>query len=106
MESITPSLKELLARHEALEQQLEEARKQEADRVLREIVTKMREYNITLHELMGKEANIEPKFPAAGAKYRDPVSGATWTGRGRAPHWIVDKNREDFLLQPSLFHNQ
>jgi DNA-binding protein H-NS len=31
-------------------------------------------------------------------KYRDPVSGATWTGRGITPKWIIDKNREDFLI--------
>lgn len=106
MESITPSLKELLARHEALEQQLEEARQQEADRVLREIVGKMREYNITLTELMGSDAHAHPKTPAASVKYRDPETGATWSGRGRAPHWIADKNRDDFLVQPSLFRSQ
>jgi DNA-binding protein H-NS len=44
METITPSLKELLARGEALQQELEQARQQEAERTLREIVSKMREY--------------------------------------------------------------
>jgi len=32
------------------------------------------------------------------AKYRDPQSGATWSGRGRAPHWLVDQDREKFLI--------
>ncbi|WP_159938946.1 H-NS family nucleoid-associated regulatory protein, partial [Caballeronia arationis] len=36
---------------------------------------------------------------AAVPKYRDLQSGATWSGRGRAPHWIVDKNRDDFLVR-------
>ncbi|MFL9888855.1 H-NS family nucleoid-associated regulatory protein [Paraburkholderia agricolaris] len=32
-------------------------------------------------------------------KYRDPKSGATWTGHGRAPSWIaVAKNRDRFLV--------
>jgi DNA-binding protein H-NS len=34
-------------------------------------------------------------------KYRDPVSGATWTGSGRTPNWIVGQNLEDFLITPS-----
>jgi DNA-binding protein H-NS len=33
-------------------------------------------------------------------KYRDPKSGATWSGRGRAPLWIRDvKNRSKFLIE-------
>jgi DNA-binding protein H-NS len=35
----------------------------------------------------------------AAVKYRDPKSGATWTGHGRAPSWIAAaKNREKFLI--------
>jgi DNA-binding protein H-NS len=43
METVMPDLKELLARREALQQELEQAREQEAERALREIVAKMRE---------------------------------------------------------------
>ncbi|QIE22913.1 H-NS family nucleoid-associated regulatory protein [Caballeronia sp. SBC2] len=33
------------------------------------------------------------------AMYRNPKSGATWTGRGRAPAWIADaKDRAKFLI--------
>ena len=32
------------------------------------------------------------------AKYRNPVTGETWTGRGKAPLWIVGKERETFLI--------
>jgi DNA-binding protein H-NS len=33
------------------------------------------------------------------AMYRDPKSGATWSGRGRAPSWIAEaKNRNKFLI--------
>ncbi|WP_322005172.1 H-NS family nucleoid-associated regulatory protein [Paraburkholderia tropica] len=38
----------------------------------------------------------------AAAKYRDPKSGATWSGRGRAPAWIANaKNRDKFLAEPT-----
>ena len=31
----------------------------------------------------------------AAPKYRDPISGSTWTGRGVAPAWIKDVAKED-----------
>ena len=101
-----PRLKELLARREVLQQELEQARQMEVDRTLREIVAKMREYKITLQELMGTKAHARMVPPAANAKYRDPATGATWSGRGRLPNWIADKNRDEFLIQPSLFRSQ
>ena len=36
-----------------------------------------------------------PKPP----KYRDPVSGATWTGQGGMPNWMKGKNADDFLIK-------
>lgn len=86
---------QLRAQQEALDQQLAEAKERETRLVLIEIVQKMREYGISLNELMGRKTGSPPIEP--GAKYRDPVSGATWSGRGRAPHWIAGKNRDEFL---------
>src|SRR5258708_3610811 len=44
-------------------------------------------------------AKTEAKGSAAAAKYRDPKTGATWTGHGRAPSWIAAaKNRDKFLV--------
>ncbi|MCV9917067.1 H-NS histone family protein, partial [Burkholderia pseudomallei] len=28
-----------------------------------------------------------------------PKSGATWSGRGKPPNWIVGKNRDRFLIE-------
>ncbi|TCG05368.1 histidine biosynthesis protein HisIE [Paraburkholderia steynii] len=39
------------------------------------------------------------KSSASTAKYRDPKTGATWTGHGRAPAWIANaKDRTKFLV--------
>ena len=36
------------------------------------------------------------------AKYRDPESGATWSGRGPAPSWMASvKDRTKFLIETS-----
>ncbi|MBW4490903.1 MAG: H-NS histone family protein [Trichocoleus desertorum ATA4-8-CV12] len=33
------------------------------------------------------------------AKYYDPSSGATWSGRGKPPKWIDGKERDSFLIR-------
>jgi len=42
----------------------------------------------------------QPKGPQP-AVYRDPKSGATWSGRGRAPAWI-GANRSKFLIDGTV----
>ncbi|CAG9269817.1 H-NS histone family protein [Paraburkholderia caribensis] len=43
---------------------------------------------------------VSAKPSASVAKYRDPKSGATWTGHGRAPAWIANaKDRSKFLTE-------
>ncbi|WP_109482200.1 H-NS family nucleoid-associated regulatory protein [Paraburkholderia sp. C35] len=47
---------------------------------------------------------VEAKSSATAAKYRDPKSGATWTGHGRAPAWISKaKDRSKFLIEGNAF---
>jgi len=31
-------------------------------------------------------------------KYKDPISGATWSGRGLAPKWIEGQDRSKFAM--------
>jgi DNA-binding protein H-NS len=42
------------------------------------------------------------KAGPASVKYRDPKTGSTWSGHGRAPAWIAAaKNRDRFLIDAS-----
>ncbi|AIV73836.1 H-NS histone family protein (plasmid) [Burkholderia pseudomallei] len=92
---------ELKAQAEALAQQAEEARVAE----LESIITTMREqitrYGITAEQLFARRRTAAPSTGTRIApKYRDPKTGATWSGRGRAPHWIAGaKNRNRFLIE-------
>jgi DNA-binding protein H-NS len=44
-------------------------------------------------------AKLAAKPSASAARYRDPKTGATWTGHGRAPAWIANaKDRAKFLI--------
>ncbi len=43
------------------------------------------------------------RFSKLAPKYRDPVTGSTWAGRGRQPRWLLEaiqdgKMPDDFLI--------
>ncbi|WP_322074804.1 H-NS histone family protein [Burkholderia cepacia] len=92
---------ELKAQAEALAQQAEEARLAELDSIITAIREQIAEYGITPDQLFGRRSAAAPSERAPVApKYRDPKSGATWSGRGKAPQWIAGaKNRDRFLIQ-------
>ncbi len=90
--------KDLLAQKAKLEEQLEAARQKELAEVTAQVRQIVLEYGLTAEDIgfaskRGKRATKAPVAP----KYRDPKTGATWTGRGRAPAWI-GKNRDKFLI--------
>ncbi|SIT50052.1 Histone family protein nucleoid-structuring protein H-NS [Paraburkholderia piptadeniae] len=50
----------------------------------------------------GRKPGVEAaaKSSTSAARYRDPKSGATWTGHGRAPAWIAKaKDRSKYLIE-------
>ncbi len=66
---------------------------------------KIATYGLTVEDVFGrkraarKTANEKEKKPAV-AKYQDPKSGVTWSGKGRAPGWIAKaRNRDRFLVR-------
>ncbi|MBR8235731.1 H-NS histone family protein [Burkholderia sp. AU42008] len=94
--------KELKAQMDALAEKAEAARAAEFQAVVDDIRTKVAEYGITEKDIFGTRRGRPTKQAGAPvqAKYRDPKTGATWSGRGRAPAWIKDaKNRNRFLIQ-------
>ena len=119
------SYKTLLSQIQKLQQVAEKRRKKEVGAVIADIRRQMAEYGITLAEIRqnrGKnrgqsKRTLTPtaKRKKAGAKkrrtkrvvppkYRDPQSGATWSGRGLAPKWLAalekkGRKREEFLIK-------
>lgn len=94
--------KELKAQAEALLQQAETARRAEIAAVVAEIQARMKEYGITLDDLKGGAKKAKSRSDVA-AKYRNPATGESWSGRGRAPRWMADelakgRVRDEFLV--------
>lgn len=119
---------ELKEQAEDLMRKAELARKAEIGGAIAEIKATMAAYGITVADLgikahatkinkaksaksartaktakAGNAKAAKPRKPVA-AKYRDPESKATWSGRGRVPRWLAaheaaGRAREEFAVQ-------
>jgi DNA-binding protein H-NS len=108
-----PTYQELKSKAGEILKQAEKIRKKEVRTIIAEIRAMMAAYDLTVDDLQpkarrtraakatAKTASTRGRKPKATAKpkYRNPETGATWTGRGKPPNWIKDaKNRDAFLI--------
>lgn len=93
--------KELLAQRAELEKQIEAARKDALASAIAQVRTIVAEYELTEEDIFSKKAprTTSTTHKPVAPKYRDPATGATWTGRGKPPLWIAGKDRLNFLIE-------
>lgn len=89
--------KELLQQRESLEQRIREMRQRELQGAIDQARAVVAEFGLTTDDVFGKK-RTSLAGTKVGAKYRDPASGATWTGRGKPPRWIAGQERDQFLI--------
>ena len=90
---------QLLAQKAALEAQIEAAQKAQVAEGISKAKAIIAEYSLTKEDVFGASAKRGRKASGSVApKYKDPISGATWSGRGKAPKWIEGKDRTQFVI--------
>lgn len=99
---MTTSYKDLLQQREALEQAIAEARQREISVAVQKVRELVSEFGLSAHDVfpsgrVSKVAGTKTVNKVA-PKYRDPSTGQTWTGRGKAPKWIEGRNRDQFAI--------
>ena len=74
------------------------------------------EFGLTASDLFGRKAGgagkrgrpakkaatkkrVAKKRGKVAPKYKNPATGETWTGRGKAPKWIAGKDRSKFAIK-------
>ncbi|KVV25450.1 histone [Burkholderia ubonensis] len=78
---------------------VEEAKQREKQAALTEIGNQVKEYGITEIELLRAAGFLKAKRQKAPAKYYDPNSGNSWSGKGARPKWLEGKNLDDYLIR-------
>jgi DNA-binding protein H-NS len=94
---------ELLARREELETQIAALRASRRPEVIAQIGRLMHEYEIGVEDLTGwqgrhEEGGDRRRGPVA-PRYVDPRTGATWSGRGKRPRWMGERDPDEFLIR-------
>jgi DNA-binding protein H-NS len=104
------TLKALQDKIAILQTQAEAIARKESSAALEKIRALMQKHGLTTDDIAvgfrkpttGRKSTVSktPATPAAAAKYLNPRTGATWSGRGRAPAWIANaEDRSEFLVE-------
>ncbi len=95
------TLQELIAQKEALDKLIQEQRQAELSDAIGKVRALVAEFGLTQADIFGN-ARAPKKVKAEGskvaAKYRDPISGKEWSGRGLAPKWLQGRDKSEFLI--------
>jgi DNA-binding protein H-NS len=91
LESTMSHYHELLNQIAQLNQQAEAIRRQEIGGIVTEIRQLMAQYQLTAADLgfFSETPRMKATRAPVPPKYRDPMSGKTWSGRGLAPKWVA-----------------
>jgi DNA-binding protein H-NS len=93
------SIADLEAEKAKLEDQIESRKEAEKQHVCGEIAKVMAQYTVDIDYLA---AFLGVKYKRRGSKakpkYKDPMTGKTWSGRGKTPVWIRGKDFKKFLI--------
>ena len=91
--------KKLIQEREALEQRIKAARQDAISGAIAKIQSLIAEFELTPQDVFPPARS---RSTVAGTKvapkYRDPATGQTWTGRGKAPKWIQNQDRAQFVI--------
>ena len=90
--------KELLQQREALDAKIKEARAAELKDAVAKVRDLITQFDLTQDDVFGSGRVSSRAGAKVPPKYRNPATGDTWTGRGKAPKWIADQDREQFKV--------
>ncbi|WP_082721310.1 H-NS histone family protein [Burkholderia sp. ABCPW 14] len=92
---------ELKAQLDALNKEAEAAKQREISTVLSEIREAVLRFEIRPEQIFPHWTRLRSPDKRRGPippKYRNPMTGETWSGRGRAPKWMSGLPRDEFVI--------
>ena len=90
--------KELQAQIAKLQNEAASVLKAERDQAIAGIIEQMTLFGISVDDLNVKGKPAKKSKTSVEAKFKDTVSGKTWSGRGRQPTWIKG-SRDSYLIK-------
>ena len=96
------TLQELIAQKEALEKLIQDTRHAELADAINQVRNLINSFGLTQEDIFGTSRGskkVKAEGSKVAAKYRDPVSGKEWSGRGLAPKWLQGRDKSEFLIK-------
>ncbi len=110
------SFKELVAQREKLDSQINAMMQREKAEGIAKAKEIIEQFSLEVGDLFGRKVagkgkrgpakkgvvskkRVGKKRGKVAAKYKNPSTEETWTGRGKAPIWIAGKDRTKFLIK-------
>jgi len=95
-----PTYQELLKQREQLDRQIKEAIEREKAEGIAKVKALIDQYGLTVSDVFSRRVKGAAKLSGSkvAPKYRNPATGETWTGRGKAPKWIAGQDRSRFAI--------
>lgn len=86
------TLQELLSQRAALEKQIYSIQVEQRSGAISQVKALMAEYGLTPADIGSRSVGVRVqstgKYTPVAAKYRDPITGNAWSGRGLQPRWL------------------
>lgn len=92
------NLQNLRAELADLNQKIAAAHKLEVANAIDQVRSLVGAYKLGPADVFGSKAMVAARRMPTVPRYRDPISGSTWSGRGRAPAWIQGKDRSAYAI--------
>lgn len=89
------SYRTLQAELAQLEERIAQARASEETSALKQVQELVQTFGFTVHQVFPLP---QPMKKEPLAKYYDPDTGQSWSGRGKPPKWIEGKERSQFEI--------
>jgi DNA-binding protein H-NS len=92
----------LISQKNELDRKINEMRQRDRDDAINSAMDIITNFSLTSADLFPREG-VKTKSVKSKVlpKFRDPKTGATWTGRGKSPIWFKNEKRNEFLIEPS-----
>lgn len=92
------SYQELLAQREQLERQINEVMARERAQGIAQVMEIIEQYELTEADLFNRKPSNKNAGGKVAPKYRNPITGETWTGRGKTPKWLEGVDHHQYLI--------
>ncbi|MGZ2747967.1 H-NS histone family protein [Burkholderia stagnalis] len=89
---------ELLEQLDQLQKEIDVVREYEAQRIAQRVLDVLAENGVDIRAMTASPQRTRRTRGKVEPKYWNPDTGATWSGRGRTPLWLVGEEVERFLI--------